>query len=148
MLLAAAIRKHANDLSHLSIGRLVIPVHHIVVIAECEAAVQRHRLSLLSTHCTRRLTDLVRISGSCRKEEKQDLAAAIAAKKAVTKIQVLTQKTKWGKAQSCSLLTSFPNLLPRAPATGLVRSLPRWMKAANVHNTASSLDCILGVLPA
>lgn len=148
MLLAAAIRKHANDLSHLSIGRLVIPVHHIVVIAECEAAVQRHRLSLLSTHCTRRLTDLVRISGSCRKEEKQDLAAAIAAKKAVTKIQVLTQKTKWGKAQSCSPLTSFPNLLPRTLAAGLVRSLPRWMKAANVHNTASSLDCILGVLPA
>ena len=61
--------------------------------------------------------------------------------------QVFTQKTKWRKAQLSSLLTSFPDLLPWAPAAGVVGSLPKLMKATTVHNRAGSLDCILGDLP-
>ena len=132
-----------NDFSHLSIGQLLKPAHHIVSIAECETIVQAHRFSLLCIHWTWSLSDTLCIAGTCREEEKSSLAVDIAPKKVVTNSHFSSRKqSEKGTVKFSSNIFLKP--LPQSRAAGVVGSLPKWMKATTVHQKALNPDCILG----
>lgn len=77
-----ALRININHVNHLSAGRLSIPVHHIVRIADWELAFHGHRFPLFFIHC--RYIGALNIVGTCRKEGKNDLFVGGAHKKAAT----------------------------------------------------------------
>ena len=77
-----ALRININNVNHLSAGRLSIPVHHIVSIADWELAFHGHRFPLFFIHC--RYISALNIVGTCRKEGENDLFVGDAHKKAAT----------------------------------------------------------------
>lgn len=103
-------RININHVNHLSAGRLSIPVHHIVSIADWELAFHGHGFPLFFIHC--RYFGALNIVGTCGKEGKMTYLLVMLTRK-------LPQYPSFdpGNKAEKSIVGFYSNFFPKSPSS-------------------------------